>query len=533
MNHRRQSLQQRVARYVLSVVVASLLVSGVAFVLSKRRSLTRSMEASARTFGALVALPMAHMVERYGIGGRRMMERTVIHYARLNPDLVRLQVANVSGRVLLDARIANGHVALEVFREGEPGEIVPRGPLRTALEGLRVVGYGVEEVPHQGRLYRVISPAVETWGKHSSTLIASFSYRRVDRELLKTICVTGLLLLVSLIFSWGVSLLLARTITQNVEELHAGVRRISAGRFDERVSVKTGDEIQDLADSFNSMADRLQSTIEALRDAYIRLESLDRAKRTLLATVSHELKTPLTALRGYLELLEDGRLGDLSPKAARAVTICQNNVARLTRRIEELMELARLDRDGAMIPLETVDLSHVVQGVLEAVWPRVEDKDLRCSIKSAARLQPIQGNVEQLERLFTNLMDNAIKFTPAGGAINITLENHSLHDVEGVLVRITDSGVGIPEEHLGNVFGRFYQVDQTSRRKFGGMGLGLALVKRAVELHHGEVWVESTVNVGSTFFVWLPREGGEHSGALPDLGTLGNLLPDEGDREDS
>jgi signal transduction histidine kinase len=148
-------------------------------------------------------------------------------------------------------------------------------------------------------------------------------------------------------------------------------------------------------------------------------------------------------------------------------------------------------------------------------------------------LQPIQGNVEQLERLFTNLMDNAIKFTPAGGAINITLENHPLHDTEGVLVRITDSGVGIPEEHLGNVFGRFYQVDQTSRRKFGGMGLGLALVKRAVELHHGEVWVESTVNVGSTFFVWLPREGGEHSGALPDLGTLGNLLPDEGDQEDA
>ncbi len=522
MKRRRQRLQQRVARYVLFVVGASLFVSGTAFVLSKRQSLTGSMERSARTFGALVTLPMAHMVERYGLGGRRMMERTVTRYAHLNNDLVRLQVVDVTGRVLLDARIKGGHVVLKVFRKNGGSGTVLEGPSKAAAQGLRLIAGSMKQGAGEERLYRVISPAVETWGKHAMTVIAFFSYRRVNRALLKTAGITALFLLASLVFSWGVSRLLARTITQNIDELHAGVRRISEGRFDERVAIKTGDEIQDLADSFNSMADRLQGTIEALRDAYIRMESLDQAKRTLLATVSHELKTPLTALRGYLELLGNGQLGDLSPQAVRAVAVCQKNAERLTRRIEELVELARLDRDGAIMPLEPVDLSQIVQSVLETLWPRVEEKGLRCAMDTMTGLRTIEGNVEQLERLFMNLLDNAIKFTPAGGAISVRLENNALHGTPGVLAQVTDSGIGIPEEHLDNVFGRFYQVDQTSRRKFGGMGLGLALVKRAVELHHGKVWVESAVNAGSTFFVWLPLEGGgqSQSGAYPALDTM-------------
>ncbi len=526
MKHRRRRLQHRVARYVLFVVGASLVASGTAFLFSKRQSLTGSMERSARTFGALVTMPMAHLVERYGPGGRRMMERTVTRLSHLNNDLIRLQVADVTGRIVLDAHFDKGHVSLTVFRKGGTGEMIPRGPERAAVQGLRLTGRRLEAGPGRAHIYRVIAPAVETWGKHAMTLIAFFSYRRVNRALLRTAGVTTAFLLVSLLFSWGVSHFLARTITQNIEALHAGVRRISEGRFDERVTIKTGDEIQDLADSFNSMADRLQGTIEALRDAYIRLEALDQAKRTLLATVSHELKTPLTALRGYLELLEGGQLGELSTKAIRAVTICEKNTARLTRRIEELVELARLERAGAWMPLEPVDVAQILQGVLETVWPRVEEKGLECTMGTVRDLPLVHGNVEQLERLFMNLLDNAIKFTPAGGSIRVMLETHELHGTPGILAQVSDSGIGIPEEHLAHVFSQFFQVDQTSRRKFGGMGLGLALVKRAVELHNGEVWVKSAVAAGSTFFVWLPakdggrRGSGTHS-ALEDVGHVG------------
>ena len=125
-------------------------------------------------------------------------------------------------------------------------------------------------------------------------------------------------------------------------------------------------------------------------------------------------------------------------------------------------------------------------------------------------LHTVEANPEQIERVFLNLLDNAVKFTPHGGTVLATAEACNHEEREGVLVRIQDSGVGIPHSELVRIFDRFYQVDPSSRRRFGGMGLGLSLVRSIVEAHRGSVWAESEEGVGSTFFVWLPNRDLPH-----------------------
>jgi len=525
-------LQRRIVRYIVSAVVVSLLASAGALLLSKQQSLVSSLETSARTFSAMVSLPLAKDVELFRQTGHQVLRQQLVRFAKLNHDLVRLQMIDVDGALVMDARIKGEQVDLVA---GTRDSEAPRLSDVELMESVEALTLSAERVAYggRGRLYRVVAPAVEEWGRHTYSLVAYFSYARVSRELLRAGLVTAVFLAIGVLVAYGASALLARTITGGVERLQAGVQRVSADRFDERVEVDTGDEIQELAESFNTMADRLQASIAALKDAYVRLESLDQAKRSLLANVSHELRTPLTALRGYLELLGDGQLGNLAPAMDRAVEVCQRNVGRLTTRIEELVEFARIDRDGAALPMATISLATLLHGVVETLWPRLEQKNLFCSLNLPASLPPVNANLESLERVFLNLLDNAIKFTPQGGSIRVRARQLRLHDRDGVAAEVADTGVGIPADQLQAVFDRFYQVDQSSRRRFGGMGLGLALVHRAIEIHGGSVWLHSEEGRGSTFSVWLPLErsgqvtvepsdiDGGHSVRLEDVAPLG------------
>lgn len=505
-----RKLQRRIVRYIVSAVVVSLLASAGALLISKQQSLVSSLESSAQTFSAMVSLPLAKDVEVFRQTGHQVLRQQLGRYAKLNHDLVRLQMIEVDGTVVMDARVEDGQVYLADGAGSSQGARITNKELMEPVEALTLSARRVSYAG-RGRLYRVVAPAVEEWGRHTYSLVAYFSYARVSRELLRAGLVTAVFLAIGVLVAYAASALLTRTITSGVEKLQAGVQRVATDRFDERVEVDSGDEIQELAESFNVMADRLQASIAALRDAYARLESLDQAKRNLLANVSHELRTPLTALRGYLELLGDGQLGDLVPGMDRAVEVCQRNVGRLSTRIEELVEFARIDRDGAALPMGTVDLATLLHGVVETLWPRLEQKNLFCSLNIPVDLPAVAANSESLERVFLNLLDNAIKFTPRGGSIRVRARQLRLHEKDGVVAEVTDTGVGIPADQLQAVFDRFYQVDQSSRRRFGGMGLGLALVHRAIEIHGGSVWLESREGRGSTFSVWLPLERARES----------------------
>jgi signal transduction histidine kinase len=502
----RPRLQVRIARYISVVVVVSLLAGALALQLSKRRSLVRSMEGSARTYSALVSLAVVRAADLYRTSGRHILRQNIRRWSHLNQDLVRLEVVDVNGNVVM---VSDGE-EVETWPPDGGGPRIEDPELLAAVQGLSLVAGRVRGEDNE-RSFRVVAPAVEEWGRHTFSLVATFGYGRVDREVIRTTLLTLLAVVVGLVLARRVSFVLARNIGQNVARLYTGVQRFEAGHLDERVEVQSGDEIQDLAEAFNAMAEKLSRTIDELRQANRELESLDQAKADLVANVSHELRTPLTALQGYLELLVTGELGEVPEEARRALEVCDKNLKRLSLRIAELVQLSQIEKTPMPLLVENVHLGQLLHEVMETLLPTVQERNLFCSLNLATDLPPVVGNPEQLERVFLNLLNNALKFTPAGGFIRVSAEPYVHRRRQGVLTRVSDTGVGIPGTEKLRIFDRFYQVDPSSRRKYGGMGLGLSLVRSTVEAHRGAVWVESEVGQGSTFFVWLPRDFGTDS----------------------
>ena len=232
-----------------------------------------------------------------------------------------------------------------------------------------------------------------------------------------------------------------------------------------------------------------------------RLKRLEAVRRDFVANVSHELKTPVTSIKGFAETLEDGALDD--PEAARRfVRIIAGQADRLNSIIEDLLALSTLEQSGdsPLLQLEEADLCDVVAVALEVCGPKAEAKSIElredCPGRLLARVSP-----PLLEQAVVNLIDNAVKYSAEGSAVVVTLEETG----DEVVVSVTDEGPGVAREHLPRLFERFYRVDKARSRDLGGTGLGLAIVKHIAQTHGGRVSVDSVVGRGSTFRIHLPR----------------------------
>jgi signal transduction histidine kinase len=496
----RGRLQAKMARYIAFAVVVSLVASTAGIVLYRYYSTRQALEVSARHFAALVSGPLAQVADMYGEPGLKepLMAR-VAPLLQLNQDIERLEVFRKGGSLALSATREEIMLWPRNMTEPSSDDIWFLGRLQTRVgdaERVRIDGRSV---------YRVVIPGDEEGQSYTLSLVAIFSYDRINDQLRRGLLLMLLALGLGLIVTERVSLSLSRGITKNLADLQTGVRRIRAGRLDERVDIQSGDEIQELADAFNDMTEDLQQSIGRLRQANVELQALDQLKVDLVANVSHELRTPLTALKGFLELLDAGELGELADEAHRAVGVCRRNVDRLALRVEDLVQLSQMEKAWPEnLETQSVDLIPLISMVTEIYEARIRSKGLVYTFEAPDELPRVSGNPEQLERAILNLMDNAVKFTSLGGTVHIAVEECDHEGRAGVLIRVADSGIGIPQRELVRVFDRFHQVDQSIRRRFGGMGLGLSLVHHIVESHRGVVWVESEVGAGSSFFIWLP-----------------------------
>jgi two-component system phosphate regulon sensor histidine kinase PhoR len=230
-----------------------------------------------------------------------------------------------------------------------------------------------------------------------------------------------------------------------------------------------------------------------------RLESL---RRDFVANASHEIRTPIAAVRSATETLRTGALDD--PRAAaRFVDIIERNAQRLQSLLEDMLELSKLESNEFKLKRERVELGSVVPIVLALFRERAEKKSVRLAAELARAPAAVEGDARALEHVLSNLVDNAVKYCPAGTRV---LVSASLAGDRVNLV-VSDTGPGIAAEHVPRVFERFYRVDAGRSRDLGGTGLGLSIVKHMVEAMRGKVWVESEVGRGSTFTVSLPRAG--------------------------
>jgi signal transduction histidine kinase len=472
----------------------------IGLVLYRTLTMRKAMEASARRFATLVSVPLVQVSIMYGESGLRDPVKTwVAQLLELNGDIEKLEIMTSDGAVVF--------VASDEGVEVHPTETA--SPTIDDPELLELIAARIGQasrVTVDGEtVYRIVVPGEDDGRSYSLSLVATCSYDRIRRQLSRGILILGLALILGLIVTERVAAVLARGITRNIDALQAGVRRIRAGRLDVRVRIRSDDEIQELADAFNGMTEDFQQSIERLRQANQELQALDQVKADLVANVSHELRTPLTALKGFLELLDEGELGALGPDAHRAVTVCRRNVDRLALRVEDLVQLSQMQESWPAKPVvEPFDVAQMLSVIAEVYEVRIRAKRLSFSFRASPDLPEIVGNVEQIERVVTNLLDNAVKFTPEGGAVRLEAEECDHEGRRGILIRVIDSGIGIPSSELVRIFDRFHQVDPSIRRRFGGMGLGLALVYHIVEIHNGVVWAESEAGHGATLLVWLP-----------------------------
>ncbi|MFO0982747.1 MAG: ATP-binding protein [Planctomycetota bacterium] len=229
------------------------------------------------------------------------------------------------------------------------------------------------------------------------------------------------------------------------------------------------------------------------------LRRLERIRRDFVANVSHELKTPLTSIKGYVETLLSGALHD-QKNNVRFLKKIDDNAARLTNLVQDLLSLARIEAQQEMLPLAPVDLAPIVDVILRRHDVDLKQKGLATTVDLPSAPVIALADAEAIHQILDNLLDNALKYTPAPGQITIRLARSDTH----AILEVEDSGIGIPEKDLERIFERFYRVDKARSRELGGTGLGLSIVKHLVHAMHGEVQVTSTLGKGSRFTVRLP-----------------------------
>ena len=350
-----------------------------------------------------------------------------------------------------------------------------------------------ERMPAQPQLHDGVVPALGRQrllearlqrGGQSFTIVLMTSLEEVDRALARLRATLLLAVPVALAVSGALGYLLARTALAPVEQLRRRTREITADRLDRRLPVvNAGDELGQLAETINEMIGRLQRSFAEVR--------------RFTADASHELRTPLTAIRIEAEVA----LGkpDVAGEQRHLLGSILEECGRLTRLTDQLLALSRADAGVAPQARDSLDLSALVAGVIDTMRPLAEAGGVR--LHGGGPPVRVVGDAARLRQVFSNLIDNGIKYTPEGGEVAVRVESQS----GAAVASVCDTGEGIAAEHLPRVFDRFYRVDKARSREQGGTGLGLSIVKSIVVAHGGAIELTSTPGHGTTCTVTLPE----------------------------
>jgi two-component system sensor histidine kinase BarA len=319
--------------------------------------------------------------------------------------------------------------------------------------------------------------------------------------------------------------LLTSRITTPLKSLVTVARQVAGGNLTASVSPMTRDEVGELASVFGQMTEALRERDLAVKQAYRELEQLNRTleqrvcqrtselqganeklkeldhlKSTFVSVVSHELRTPMTSIKGYVENLLDGLAGTLTEKQTRSLERVKHNIDRLTRMINELLDLSKIEAGRLELNLAPVSLSEVAEEVVESYQAAAHEKSVVLRAVPHFPLPMVMGDADKLNRVLINLVHNAIKFTPHGGEIRVEAQ---MRDDGHAEMAVSDSGKGIPPHELDKVFDKFYW-SESAPVEARGAGLGLTIAKNLVELHGGTIRVESTLGEGSRFSFTIP-----------------------------
>ena len=432
-----------------------------------------------------------------------------VHEGRSLAMLVRSYAESIGVRVtVMDPSLwvfISSDPAVPPHREGDHPEIV------AARLGSEQHDIRWDEWRNEERLF-VAAPAIGEENELKGIVQLSMPMAPLYAQIRRTWVSLFLTGVVMLLVTTLVSLVLARQVVGPIRHLTAVTEGIAAGNLDQQVVPTGPDEIQRLGQAFNRMAERVR-------------EMLAR-QRAFVANAAHELRSPLTGIRLRVEMLQ--RHGRDDPELAqRYLRQIESEVEHLRRLVDHLLTLSRLD-EGDQLPRTLLDLAPILYDLADEMGPLVQAARARLQVDIPPHLPAVEANADSIRMVVRNLLDNAIKYTPPGGVITLrakvqaapptapppgngqadnTLRSptHLLTDVDSfVVIQVSDTGPGIPPEHLPHIFERFYRVDKARARRQSGAGLGLSLVRSIVEGYGGSVEVQSEVGRGTTFTIYLP-----------------------------
>jgi signal transduction histidine kinase len=301
---------------------------------------------------------------------------------------------------------------------------------------------------------------------------------------------------VLLLYAGGISIALGyflmSAISDRIGLLKRAAESITRGELHTRLAVAGRDEVADLAQTFNLMSAQLQAAAEKQRQ-------VEQMRRDLIAWVSHDLQTPLASIRAVIEALADGVIDD-PDTVQRYLRIAQKDTAALSTLIDDLFQMAQLDAGGIKLDMGWNSISDLCSDTLESFSQIAAGQGIDLRGEVAAGIDPVWMDAQRIGRVLNNLVNNALRYTPAGGLVSIAATRLE----GGLLIQVCDSGEGIPAQDIEHIFERFYRGEKSRNRMLGGAGLGLAISKAIVEAHAGKISVESTPGQGACFRIHIP-----------------------------
>jgi two-component system OmpR family sensor kinase len=477
--------------YAKLAIILTLLFGLVAvlFVLLLSQTTGRYQQEVAQKLNASLAENMVaeHLFFRDGEIDHAALEQLFHDLMVINPR-VELYLLDSGGRILAfsapPGKVQREAVDLAPVRRFLGGDYTPplSGNDPRSLERQKVFSVAPIDVDGRRAGYLYVILAGEQYDSVAQMLAGSYVVKR-----------NVLLSLVVVVFALLAGLLLFAAFTRRLRRLTRAVEDFQLAGFSGALPSgrANGDEIERLACSINAMAERIAGQVQ-------RLQETDSQRRELVANVSHDLRTPLASLQGYLETLrlKGENLG--REEQLRYLEIAHRHCRHLGRLVEELFDLARLDANEVQPALEPFSLPELVQDVVHKFELRAGQRDITLLADYDADLPFVVGDIALIERVMDNLIENALRHTPAGGTVKVLVQPVG----EALSVQVIDTGSGIAAEDLPYIFERFYQSDKMRTR--GGAGLGLAIARRIVELHGRTIRAASSGDSGTTFAFDLP-----------------------------
>ena len=393
-------------------------------------------------------------------------------------------VENFSDKESMEMMIINWEGKIVITSTGFPPDNTVDMPDYKIAINKKSEGYGFwQGIQNDEHIMAVTKIIYDTAGDSVGAIRYCVSLEPADRQIFVMIMFMILVGMSILFFVLLSGAYFVRSIVRPIQEINDVSKRIAQGDFEARLERRNNDEIGELCDSINYMAQELGVS--------------EKLKNDFISSVSHELRTPLTAIKGWAETMKMGDTPDFRT-FEKGMSVIIRESERLTGIVEELLDFSRIQSGRMVINMERIDLLAELDAAIYMHRDRALNEGKHLIYDEPEFVPPVQGDKNRIRQVFINVIDNALKYTPESGVIGIEVKS----DDDNIQIIISDNGCGIPAEHLPKVRDKFYKANQTQR----GSGIGLAVVDEIMNLHNGSLDIESTENVGTTVILTFPIE---------------------------